>query len=81
MTLTIEKTPLERLQPQRVYLPSQLQIAQMCVTIRSRWSPAERQRRMVGHDLYGMQTRWTPPQINVSSCLRRVRKVVAEHSV
>jgi hypothetical protein len=62
------------------YLPTPRQIAAQCAKIRSGWTPAERRRRTVGHLRMQTESTWLPPQIRLSHCVARVRRVVAEAS-
>lgn len=62
------------------YLPTQSQIARQCRLIRSRWSPAERQRRLVGFGMETVHCVWEPPQIDTSHCNFRVRRFAVEQS-
>lgn len=62
------------------YLPTRRQIASQCRLIRSRWTPAERQRRLVGYSLEFSTSIWLPPQIDTSLCTARVRRLAVEQS-
>jgi hypothetical protein len=62
------------------YLPSRREIVAACAAIQRQWTPAERRRRTVGGGLLSESTFWSPPQIAISNCLSRVRRVVAEAS-
>ena len=62
------------------YLPTPRQIANQCRLIRNRWTPAERQRRLVGYGKQIMEPVWTPPQIDTAGCTARVRRVAVEQS-
>jgi hypothetical protein len=62
------------------YLPTPRQIAKECRLIRSRWSPAERQRRLVGFGLEMVHCVWLPPRIDTSHCNSRVRRFAVEQS-
>jgi hypothetical protein len=62
------------------YLPTRRQIARECRLIRSRWTAAERQRRLVGFGLDLSTSVWLPPQIDTSVCTARVRRLAIEQS-
>lgn len=62
------------------YLPTQRQIAKECRLIRARWTPSERQRRLVGYGLELASSVWLPPQIDTSRCTTRVRRLAVEQS-
>jgi hypothetical protein len=62
------------------YLPTKRQIAKECRIIRKRWTPAERQRRLVGYGLELASTVWLPPRIDTSLCTSRVRRLAIEQS-
>ena len=60
------------------YLPTPQQIADACLFIREQWSPAERQRRLVGQSYEPEVLRWSPPRIDTTMCSSRVRKAVSD---
>lgn len=60
------------------YIPTEEQIADACQFIRQNWSPAERQRRLVGPSYEPEHLRWSPPRIDTSICTSRVRKAVSD---
>jgi hypothetical protein len=62
------------------YLPTPRQIAAQCAKIRRGWTVAERRRRTVGYPQLQAESMWRPPQIRLSNCIARVRRVVAEAS-
>ena len=62
------------------YLPTRRQIAKECRIIRNHWTPAERQRRLVGYGLEMVSSVWLPPQIDTSLCTSRVRRYAVEQS-
>jgi hypothetical protein len=62
------------------YLPTKRQIAKECRIIRNRWTPAERQRRLVGYGMELTSAIWLPPKIDTSHCTSRVRRLAVEQS-
>jgi len=66
--------------PQVVYLPTPQQIAEACETLRQQWSPAEQKRRNARRWVGDGPAPWSPPCIDTSLCLARVRRVALEAS-
>jgi len=62
------------------YMPSPRQIARKCRSIQRSWTPAERQRRIVGFQAISADRIWLPPQVNTSLCHARVRRAAIEMS-